>query len=288
MNRSFITPVTRCIDALRTVRRRSKLAIVGGTIVLVLLLTAVMAPIIAGYDPEEMDFTSFLQSPSWAHPMGTDHFGRDVLSRVIYGSRISLVVGVISVAIGLLLGVPIGLIAGYKGGALDNWLMRAMDSVLSFPEILLAIGLVSVLGPSTVSVMIAIGIVYMPGFARLVRSTVLQEREKEYVTAAIALGLSERIIIFKHILPNCLSPVIVQATVDFAIAILVEASLSFLGIGTPPPTPSWGRMLFESKEYLESSPHTAAFPGLAISVAVLGFNLLGDGLRDLLDPKLRR
>lgn len=268
--------------------RKSNMAIIGSVIVLFITVISIFAPYIATHDPFEMYFDKFLAPPSREHYLGTDSFGRDIFSRIIFGTRISLEVGAISVTLGVLLGVPIGLVAGYKGRQIDSLLMRIMDSVLAFPEFLLALTLVAIMGPTTVSVMIALGIVYMPITARVTRSRVLTEKEKEYVTAMRAIGQTPTKILFTNILPNCLPTIIIQSTVNFAVAILVEAALSFLGIGTPPPTPSWGRMLFEAKGYIEIAPYTAIFPGIAITIAVLGFNMLGDGLREVLDPRVTR
>lgn len=267
---------------------KSNMAIAGFSIVLIICCAALLAPIIATHDPYEGDFAAFLRPPGGGHIFGTDHLGRDIFSRVIYGTRISLEVGFISVLIGNFLGVPIGLIAGYFGKATDTILMRLMDSFLAFPELLLAITLVAVLGPSTISVMIALGIVYMPIMARITRSRVVTEKNKEYILAGYAIGQKPLVIIFGHILPNSLQAIIVQSTVNFTTAILVEAALSFLGIGTPPPIPSWGRMLYESKGYIGVAPFTAVFPGVMITLAVLGFNMLGDGLREVLDPRVAR
>jgi ABC-type dipeptide/oligopeptide/nickel transport system permease subunit len=267
---------------------KSNMAIIGTFIVFVITITAIFTPYIATHDPYEMKFDEFLKAPSREHILGTDNFGRDIFSRIIYGTRISLEVGAISVTLGVLLGVPIGLISGYKGKQVDSLLMRLMDSVLAFPEFLLALTLVAIMGPTTVSVMIALGIVYMPITARVTRSRVLAEKEKEYVVAMHAIGQTPVKILFKNILPNCLPAIIIQSTINFAVAILVEAALSFLGIGTPPPTPSWGRMLHEAKGYIEIAPYTAIFPGIAITLAVLGFNMLGDGLREVLDPRVSR
>lgn len=267
---------------------KSNMALAGILLVLIICVAAALAPSIATHDPYEGNFSAFLKPPSREHFFGTDHLGRDIFSRIIYGTRISLQVGFISVLIGNCLGVPIGLIAGYFGKAVDSILMRLMDSFLAFPELLLAITLVAVLGPSTISVMIALGIVYMPIMARITRSRVITEKNKEYIFAGYAIGQTPFVMIFSHILPNSLQAIIVQSTVNFTTAILVEAALSFLGIGTPPPIPSWGRMLFESKGYISVAPFTAIFPGIMITLAVLGFNMLGDGLREVLDPRVAR
>jgi peptide/nickel transport system permease protein len=233
-----------------------------------------------------MDFSSVLASPSFKHIMGTDQFGRDIFTRIVYGSRVSIEVGFASILIGFVGGILIGAVAGYLGGLVDDILMRMMDGLLAFPALLLAIGLVASMGPSLKTVCLSIGVVYIPRFARVMRSSVLAEREKEYVEAARAIGQSKFRILMKHIGPNSISPAVVMATVIFALAIIIEATLSFLGIGLPPPTPSWGTMLNESRRYLGTSIYPALFPGLVVSFAVLGLNLLGDGLRDLLDPKI--
>jgi peptide/nickel transport system permease protein len=267
--------------------RKNHIGMAGAMIVVACLLTAAIASAIAPYPPDELHSRSRLARPSGEFPLGTDELGRDILSRIIYGSRISLQVGVISVSLALLLGSGLGLIAGFFGGATDDALMRIMDVLFAFPAILLAIGIMAMLGASITNAMIAIGIVYAPSFARLARASVLSLKEMEFVEAARALGLSDLRVIARHILPNLLAPVIVQTTFSLSTAILTEASLSFLGLGTPPPAPSWGSMLSTSRRYVELSPWPAIFPGLAIMIVVLGFNLLGDGLRDVLDPRLR-
>ncbi|MBI4590480.1 MAG: ABC transporter permease [Candidatus Rokubacteria bacterium] len=266
---------------------RNRLALVGGILVGLVVLAALSAPLLARQDPLAMDLGARLRPPSAEHLLGTDQFGRDVFARIMYGARISVKVGLVSVGIALGCGLPLGSISGYVGGALDHLIMRIMDAVLAFPAILLALALVAALGPDITNVMIAIGIRYTPIFGRLARAAVLAEREKEYVAAARALGLSSPWILVRQILPNCLAPLLVQATASLAQAIIVEASLSFIGVGTPPPTPSWGTMLFEARGFIERAPLVAVFPGLAICLAVLGFNLMGDGVRDLLDPRLR-
>lgn len=264
----------------------NKMLLIGGVVLLAMISTALLAPLLAGYDPQKMDFSSVLTSPSSRHIMGTDQFGRDIFSRIVYGARVSIEVGLASILIGFFGGITIGAAAGYLGGLVDDLLMRMMDGLLAFPALLLAIGLVASMGPSLKTVCISIGVVYIPRFARVMRSSVLAEREKEYVEAARAIGQSRFKILVKHIGPNCISPVLVMGTVIFALAIIIEATLSFLGIGLPPPTPSWGTMLNESRRYLGASIYPALFPGLVISFAVLGLNLLGDGLRDFLDPKI--
>jgi peptide/nickel transport system permease protein len=265
---------------------RSRLVVVGGIIVLATAGIGIAAPALATHDPVAMNFGALLARPGPGHLLGADQFGRDVLSRLVYGARLSLRVGALAVGLALGFGIPIGAVSGYAGGTLDNLLMRVMDALMAFPALLLALGLVAALGPGTTSAIVAIGVVYVPGVARLTRGIVLAERGQEYVEAARATGQADRRILVRHILPNCLSPLIVQATVNVANAIVIEAGLSFLGVGTPPPTPSWGLMLNEARAFMSSAPHVAIVPGVAISVVVLGCNLLGDGLRDTLDPRL--
>jgi peptide/nickel transport system permease protein len=267
--------------------RRNRIGMAGAIGVLLCVLVAVLAPLLAPYPPDETHPNWRLYPPNEYFLMGTDEFGRDILSRVIYGSRISLQVGVIAVGLALVLGSGLGLLAGYYGRWVDNVTMRAMDVLFAFPAILLAIAIMAMLGASITNAMIAIGIVYAPSFARLIRASVLSLKEREFVDAARVLGVSDAGILARHIVPNLLAPLIVQATFSFSTAILTEAALSFLGLGTPPPTPSWGTMLSASRRYVELAPWPAIFPGLAIMVVVLGFNLFGDGLRDVLDPRLR-
>jgi peptide/nickel transport system permease protein len=265
---------------------RSRLALVGLAIVGLTALVGLVAPFLVTADPVAMDFTALLKGPSAAHPLGTDQFGRDVLARLVWGARLSVGIGALAVALALVVGVPIGALSGYAGGAIDNVLMRCMDALLAFPALLLALGLVAIMGPGSISTTLAIGIVYTPGVARLTRGVVLAERPQEYVQAAHALGQRDRWVLLRHIMPNCVSALLVQASVNFANAMVIEAGLSFLGIGTPPPTPSWGLMLNEARAFMTSAKHVAIAPGVAISLAVLGWNLLGDGLRDALDPRL--
>jgi peptide/nickel transport system permease protein len=265
---------------------RSRLALIGLAIVGLTVLVGLVAPLFVTADPVAMDFTALLKGPSRAHPLGTDQFGRDVLARLVWGARLSVGIGAVAVALALVVGVPIGALSGYAGGAIDNVLMRCMDALLAFPALLLALGLVAIMGPGSTSTTLAIGIVYTPGVARLTRGVVLAERPQEYVQAAHALGQRDRWVLMRHIMPNCVSALLVQASVNFANAMVIEAGLSFLGIGTPPPTPSWGLMLNEARAYMSSAAHVAIAPGVAISLAVLGWNLLGDGLRDALDPRL--
>jgi peptide/nickel transport system permease protein len=266
---------------------RNRVALVGAVLVALVMLMAAAGPVLVAEDPLAMDLGVRLQAPSAAHVLGTDQFGRDLLSRIVHGARISVKVGVVSVLLGLVVGLPLGAFSGWVGGAVDVVIMRIMDAVLAFPAILLALAIVAALGPDVTNVMLAIGFRYAPIFARIARAAVLGERDKEYVAAARALGQSGLATLLRHILPNCTAPLVVQATANFAQAIIIESSLSFIGVGTPPPTPSWGTMLFEARGFVERAPFVAIFPGAAICLAVLGFNLMGDGLRDALDPRLR-
>jgi len=272
---------------------RNKTAIAGLVIIVIFILVAIFAPYISPHDPLETSLYDQLKPPVWyqggtvKNLLGTDDLGRDILSRLIYGARISLLVSVISVSLAFFFGTLIGAVSGYKKGWLDNIIMRLMDIILSFPYILLAIVIVAYLGPSLENAMIAIGITYVPRFARIVRGSVLEECEKDYVVAARAIGANEFRIIFLSILPNCMGPLIVQTTLNFASAILDAAALSFLGLGAQPPTPEWGAMIAQSRSLILRASWVMTLPGLAILFAVLGFNLLGDGLRDALDPRLR-
>jgi peptide/nickel transport system permease protein len=267
---------------------QNKLAVIGGVFTLLLILMAVFAPFVAPHSPSEQDYAKFLQNPSAANIMGTDELGRDIFSRIIYGARVSIQAGIISVGIALLIGIPIGLFSGYYRGVLDEYVvMRFTDALLSFPPLVLALSLAAVLGAGLQNAMIAIGIIFTPNFIRLVRGEVLSQREREYVTAAKASGISDVKIMFRHIFPNCLPPILVQATLSIAAAIISEASLSYLGLGTQPPTPSWGAMLSMGQGYLKDAPWISLFPGLFIFLTVLSINLFGDGLRDALDPKLK-
>jgi peptide/nickel transport system permease protein len=267
---------------------QNKLAVVGGIFTLLLILMAVFAPIVAPYNPSEQDYAKFLQSPNGENLLGTDELGRDIFSRIIYGARVSIQAGIISVGIALLIGIPIGLFSGYYRGVLDEFVvMRFTDALLSFPPLVLALSLAAVLGAGLQNAMIAIGIIFTPNFIRLVRGEVLSQREREYVTAAKASGISDFKIIFRHILPNCMPPILVQGTLSIAAAIISEASLSYLGLGTQPPTPSWGAMLSMGQGYLGDAPWISLFPGVFIFLTVLSINLFGDGLRDALDPKLK-
>jgi peptide/nickel transport system permease protein len=269
--------------------RRHPRLLIGGTLVALLVLIAIFAPLLSPYDPTVGDVSNGLEAPSAAHWLGTDDQGRDVMSRVLWGSRISLSVALISVLIGLLVGVSVGLTAGYAGGWVDMVLMRIIDALLAFPGLLLAISITAALGPQIQNAMIAIGIVAIPVYARLTRGQVLSLREREYVTAARAIGVQPVWIALRHILPNIANALIVQATLTTAFAILQEAVLSFLGLGAQPPAPSWGQDINYNQRYLTNLMWWMSFgPGVAIFMAVFAFNFLGDALRDWLDPQLRR
>lgn len=265
---------------------RHRLAVLGMGILMLLVLTATLAPVIAPYDPVAPDYSDTLQSPSVDHPFGTDSFGRDVFSRIVHGTRISIYVGLMIVFFSIAIGVPTGLFAGFYANSLvDTLLMRVMDALLSFPSIILALTIMAALGGSLNNVIIALTIVNIPIFARLVRGSVLSIKEEEYITSAEAVGSPTWKIVFVHILPNAIAPIIVQGTLVFAFSILNEATLSFLGIGTQPPTPSWGLMLREGKQFIGDSIWLSFFPGLSIMITVLSLNFMGDALRDTLDPK---
>ena len=266
---------------------RNALVLFGAAIIVAMVLLAALAGIVSPYDPTEMKVVDALQRPSLAHPFGTDRFGRDVLSRTIHGSRIALGVAAASIGLALVAGTVLGLVGGYAGGAADLVIGRVMDILFSFPTLILAIGIAAMLGPGLENASLAIAVVYAPLFSRVVRGPVIAEAAKEYALAALGLGAGAFRVVFRHILPNVLAPLIVQASVSLAYAILTEAALSYLGLGTQPPAPSWGTMLNEGRTYLETAPWMSVFPGLAIMLAVLGFNLLGDGLRAVLDPQLR-
>jgi peptide/nickel transport system permease protein len=264
---------------------KNKLAIVGTVIIIVLICTAIFAEFLAPYDPVAQNIAEQLLPPDSHHWCGQDKLGRDILSRIIYGSRVSIQVGFSTVSISLLIGLLVGSISGYCGGLVDEIFMRIVDILMAFPGILLAIAMVAVLGPSLNHVILALCLIGWGGYARLVRGQVLYVRELEYVTAAHAIGASPARIIIWHLIPNLIAPIIIEATFGMAGAILAEASLSFLGLGVQPPTPSWGSMLNEGREFFLFAPHTTTFPGIAIMLVVLGFNFLGDGLRDYLDVK---
>ncbi len=259
--------------------------VIGLAITLGLVATAALSLVYTPQDPLEMSITGRLQGPTGQHLFGTDHFGRDLLSRVMTGAVTSILVGVIAVGIGMGIGVFLGVISGYFGGWLDEGFMRLMDAVQGFPAILSALLISAVFRPSVTISMVAIGVAFLPVFARLTRAAFLELRDRDFVSAARALGAGDATIIGRHIMPNTLSPLIVQATISFPVAILAEAALAYLGLGTQPPHPSWGLMLRESQAFLATNPWFAIFPGGAIALTVLGLNLLGDGLRDILDPK---
>jgi len=266
---------------------KHRLAVVGAIIVLILALVAIFAPFLAPKDVDQMDFGNTLSPPSWNHLMGTDHFGRDMLSRIIYGTRISFIVGVGAVCLAALLGSTCGLFAGYFGKKTDIVIMRILDIVWAFPPVLLALAFVAVRGASISAVILAIGLVAIPRYARIVRGTVLSIKEKDYILAARATGIGHLKIIFTQILPNVLAPVIVVASLGIAGAIMMESILSFLGLGMQPPASSWGLMISEGQAYLRSFPYYSLFPGLMIMLIVFAFNVFGDGLRDAWDPKLK-
>jgi ABC-type dipeptide/oligopeptide/nickel transport system permease subunit len=290
--RTFDEPVTDQVSRIRalwTVIRRKPLGMVSAGLIIVLVLTAIFANVLAPYDPLAAQPEIRLAPPSWAHPFGTDDIGRDVLSRVIYGSRISLWVGLLAVGIGTCVGMIVGLVSGYWEGRLDLMLQRVMDALMTIPGLILALAIVSVLRPSTTNAMLAIAMVIIPGNSRVVRGAVLSAKQNRFVEAAQAIGCRDYRIIASHILPNVTAPILILASIWLGNAILIEASLSFLGVGTQPPTPSWGLMLSSTgRAFMEQAPWLAFFAGLAISLAVFGFNLFGDTLRDAWDHKLRR
>ncbi len=269
---------------------RNKMAMLGLAILIVLALCAIFADVIADYDTKVVaqHIPERLQAPSAEHWFGTDEFGRDIFARMVHGSRVSLVVGLISVSVSLIVGGTLGAFAGYYGGRVDNVIMRVMDIFLAVPSILLAITIVAALGTSLVNVMLAIGISGTPGFARIVRAAVMSVKDQEFVESSRAIGASNATIIFREIIPNCMAPIIVQATLSVAGAILSTASLSFIGLGVQPPDPEWGAMLSSGRNFLRDAMHLTLFPGLAIVITILALNLLGDGLRDALDPRLKQ
>jgi len=278
-------PVRRRGPGWLTLLARRKTTLIGAVLMLLMLAVGVLAPMIGG-DPGHMDVAGRLKAPSRAHWLGTDDVGRDVWSRVIYGARLSLLVGAAVVVFSFAVGVVCGMVAGYYR-RLDNVVMRVMDGLMAFPAIVLAIALMAALGASVVNVIVAIGVVYSPRVARVVRGSVLVIRETSYVEAARALGVADLSVMTRHVLPNCLSPVIVQASFVFAAAVLTEAALSFLGVGVPPYVPSWGVILAEGRLYIQQAPWLVIYPGVAIMLTIFGLNLFGDGLRDVLDPKIR-
>ncbi len=267
--------------------RRWRLIILGGVLVGVVLSAAIFAPFVAPYSPLDLDVTRMLQGPSAAHLLGTDELGRDVLSRAIFAARISMQVSLIAVTVGLIGGTLIGMSAAYFGGLVDLVLMRAMELLFSFPAILLAVVLMASLGTNVLNAMVDIGIVFIPGFSRLARASTQAVLRQQYIEAARSIGMSDARIIFREILPNIVAPLLVEAAVAFAYAVLLESALSFLGLGAQPPDPSWGNMLNTGRGFMAQAPWLSLVPGMAMFICVLGFNLLGDGLRDVFDPHMR-
>lgn len=268
--------------------KKNKAALVGGFLIILFIITAFVGPLLLSQDPNEVQVANKLQPPSAEHWFGTDNYGRDIFTRIIYGMELTLRVGFLSVAIGGAVGVVFGIVAGYYGGWIDTVIMRIMDVLLAFPGILLALAIVSVLGGSLRNVIIAVAIYSVPAFARIVRGSTLSVRKLEYIDAVRALGASDTRIIFKHILPNIMSPIIVQATLRIATAILTASGLSFLGLGVQPPTPEWGAMMSDGRNFIVDAPHIILFPGLMVVIVVLAFNIFGDGIRDAMDPKMNR
>jgi len=268
--------------------RRNRAAIVGAVIVVVFVGLAILAPVLVPFNPVQGDLKDRLQSPSVTHWLGTDELGRDLFSRILFGARVSLQIQIVAVVLALIIGMALGAMGAYLGGHVDNLIMRAMDVLLAFPGIFLALGIIAALGPGLLNLMLAAGISSVPQFARIVRASVLSLKEREFVEAARALGGGSNRIMFRHLLPNCLAPIIVQSTLRMATVLLTASGLSFLGLGVQPPMPEWGAMLSNARSYLIVAPHVATIPGLAIMVVVVGFNLFGDGLRDTLDPRLRQ
>lgn len=270
--------------------RKNKGAMIGLVIAVLLILMAITAPLLLDYktDVINQNISERLQSPSLAHPFGTDETGRDIMNRIIYGSRYSLSVGFIAVTVSLLIGVPLGSIAGFYGGRLDNFIMRLADVFLSIPTFLLALVVVAAIGQSTFNLMLAVGVTSAPSFIRVTRASVLTARNQDYVEAARAIGVGDLKIIFRHVLPNSLSPIIVQATMRVGSAIITASTLSFLGMGVSPPTPEWGAMLSGGRKFIRDYSYMTLFPGMAIMITVLALNMFGDGLRDAIDPRLKR
>lgn len=267
--------------------RKNKGAVVGLLFIILVILVAILAPVLSPHDPLHQDILSRLEPPSAVHPLGTDELGRDVLSRLLFGARLSLAVGISALGLGVLVGVSLGLISGYKGGLVDNVIMRIMDILMAFPGVLLAILIVALLGSGMTNLVLAIGFWLVPVFARLVRGTVLALREREFIQAATAMGAKDGRIMLRHVLVNSLSPIIVYATLSIPSAILSAAALSFLGIGLKPTDPEWGAMVSAGRTYLREAPHLVLFPGFTIFLTSLSFNFVGDALRDALDPKLK-
>jgi peptide/nickel transport system permease protein len=267
---------------------RHRVGMIGATITLVLIVLAIFGPMLAPHEPNRMNFGDAFSPPTAQYPLGTDDFGRDLLSRIMYGARISVQVGLIAVSIAATIGTTLGMLSGYGRRWVDEAIMRVMDVLFAFPTILLALAIMAVLGRGITNSMIAIGIVYTPIFARIARGAVLSVKNEEFIQAAQALGARDRHILIRHIFPNILAPIIVETSLSLSFAILAEAALSFFGLGTQPPDPSWGRMLAEGRGFFRQSVWMGIFPGLAIMLSVMGFNFLGDGLRDALDPRMKR
>ncbi len=278
----------RILSGVISVFKRSRSASIGLVLVLFMVMVALLAPYISPHDPSTVDISIRRLDPgSPGHILGTDHMGRDLLSRIIWGSRISLQVGIVATGIGIALGTILGLVAGYYRGPIETIVLRLIDVLICFPTLLLALAIIAILGPAIRNVMIAVGLTMAPRFARIVRASVLSIREMEYVESASAMGAGASTIMFRHLLPNAMSGMVVFATLSVGAAILTEASLSFLGLGVPPPTPTWGNIVAEGRRFLLQSPHITMLPGIAIMITVFGFNFFGDGLRDALDPRLR-
>lgn len=295
MNEAIQTPVNRVQARLADSQlrrnwaklKRNKAAVFGGVLILIYVFTALLAPVIFPRSPSAPDLDRSLEGPSLKHPLGTDELGRSILGRIIHGSRVSLLIAIGVVSVGLLVGVPLGLVSGYYGGKVDFGIQRVTDTMLAFPGFLLALALVAVLGVGLKNTVISVGISMVPLYIRLVRGCALSVKEQVYVEAAKAVGTRDVAILLRHILPNVMVPITVQTSLGMGTAILFAAGLGFLGLGVQPPTPEWGAMLGSGRAYLFHSPHVATFPGIAIFLAVLGFNLLGDGLRDALDPRFK-
>jgi peptide/nickel transport system permease protein len=267
--------------------RRNKGAVFGLGVFVAIVVMALCADFIAPYNPLEQNYARLMEGPSVEHWLGTDSFGRDMLSRIIYGARIALIVGILAVLLAMVIGVTLGLISGYYGGIIDSVIMRVMDGVFAFPILILAIALMAVMGFGVRNVIIAVAVVSIAPFARVTRGDVLAVREEPYIEAARLAGIRNTAVIFRHVLPNVLAPIIVQGALRVSAAIITEAGLSFLGLGPPPPTPVWGSMIAEGRNFIVMAPHISTFPGIALMITVVGLNLLGDGLRDTLDPKLK-
>ena len=261
---------------------------IGAVIIILMILIGVFAPYLSPYNPTKMAPRSRREAPSKEHWLGTDRLGRDMLSRMVWGARVSLIIGVLAVAVAMVVGLMIGMLSGYYGGLLDEILMRTMDVIFAFPSLLLAIALIAVTGPSMRNIIFVVAVIRIPRFARILRASVLSLKQKEFVEAARALSKSDIGIMWEHILPNCIAPLTVEASLSVATAIITESALSFLGLGVRPPTPSWGQMIADGRSELFTAPWIVIFPGVAIMLTVLGYNLLGDGLRDALDPRLRK